>query len=148
VETRTTARPGEVFKGRVQSILPQIDPVTRTVGVRVAIDNPTGKLSPGMYVQTTLTGAAGAAQLWVPSEAVIATGERSVVIRVGAGARFEVVDVTLGAETEGKTAILTGLAEGQAIVLSGQFLIDSEANLKSAINRLTTSSNATTVSTP
>jgi Cu(I)/Ag(I) efflux system membrane fusion protein len=148
VETRSAARPGEVFKGHVQVILPQIDPVTRTVSVRVAIDNPAGKLSPGMYVQSTLTGTAGEAQLWVPSEAVIATGERSVVIREGAGGRFDVVEVTLGTESGGKTAILTGLAEGQAIVLSGQFLIDSEANLKSAINRLTTSPGATTESPP
>jgi Cu(I)/Ag(I) efflux system membrane fusion protein len=132
----------------VQSILPQLDPATRTVGVRVAIDNSAGKLSPGMFVQATLMSDAGEAQLWVPSEAVIVTGERSVVIRVDDAGHFDVVNVTLGAEAEGKTAILTGLAEGQVIVLSGQFLIDSEASLKSAINRLTTSSSMTTGSTP
>ncbi len=88
-ETRATARPGAVFKGRVESILPQIDPVTRTLGVRVAIDNSAGQLSPGMFVQTTLTGAAREPHLWVSSEAVIATGERSVVIRVRDDGRFD-----------------------------------------------------------
>jgi Cu(I)/Ag(I) efflux system membrane fusion protein len=148
VETRATARPGQLFRGRVQSILPQIDPATRTVSVRVAIDNSTGRLSPGMFVQTTLTTDAGAPQLWVPSEAVIATGERSVVIRVRDDDHFEIVNVTLGTDVQGKTAILTGLAEGQAIVLSGQFLIDSEASLKSAINRLSPSPSATPGPTP
>ncbi len=118
-ETRATARSGAVFKGRVESILPQIDPATRTVGVRVAIDNSAGQLSPGMFVQTTLTGDAGRAQLWVPSEAVIATGERSVVIRVRDDGHFDVVNVTLG-----------------------------EASLKSAINRLTPASGTTRGSTP
>src|SRR5258707_2675361 len=128
------------FKGRCESRLQQIDPATRQVGVCVAIDNSAGQLSPAMFVQTTLTGDAGRAQLWVPSEAVIATGERSVVIRVRDDSHFDVVNVTLGVEAEGKTAILSGLAEGQAIVISGQFLIDSEASLKSAINRLSTAS--------
>jgi Cu(I)/Ag(I) efflux system membrane fusion protein len=78
-----------------------------------------------------------AAALVVPSEAVIVTGERTVVIvRNGAGG-FEVAEVQVGTESRGQTSILSGLREGQSIVLSGQFLIDSEASLESAINRLT-----------
>jgi Cu(I)/Ag(I) efflux system membrane fusion protein len=140
VEIRASGLPGEVFKGRVQAILPQIDPATRTVAVRIAVDNAVGKLSPGMFVQTTFAAGAGEPQLWVPSEAVIATGERNVVIRQATDQSFEVVHVTTGGEADGKTAILSGLAEGEAIVLSGQFLIDSEASLKSAVNRLSTPS--------
>ena len=60
-----------------------------------------------------------------------------IVAREGGG--FDVVDVTVGAEVEGRTAILSGLEAAQAIVLSGQFLIDSEASLKSAVSRLSTS---------
>jgi Cu(I)/Ag(I) efflux system membrane fusion protein len=74
----------------------------------------------------------------VPSEAVIATGERNVVIAVRDDGSFEVVEVTIGPEQSGKTVILGGLSEGQSIVLSGQFLIDSEASLRSAVNRLET----------
>ena len=74
------------------------------------------------------------AQLVVPSEAVIMTGERNVVIVAREGGGFDVAEVTVGAEAEGKTAVLSGLEEGQAIVLSGQFLIDSEASLKSAVS--------------
>jgi len=145
---RSPALPGIELSGRVQAILPQVDPTTRTVGVRIAIDNTAGKLSPGMFVQTTFAGAAGPPQLWVPSEAVIATGERSVVIVKRPDGSFEVAHVDLGAEADGKTAILSGLSEGQRIVLSGQFLIDSEASLKSAVNRLTGSTQGDAGSTP
>ena len=64
------------------------------------------------------------------------TGERSVVIVARDGGGFDVVDVALGSEFAGKTVVLSGLNEGQAVVLSGQFLIDSEASLKSALSRL------------
>jgi Cu(I)/Ag(I) efflux system membrane fusion protein len=68
------------------------------------------------------------------------TGERTVVIVAREGGGFDVADVTVGNEAEGRTAILSGLQEGQAIVLSGQFLIDSEASLKSSVSRLSTAS--------
>jgi Cu(I)/Ag(I) efflux system membrane fusion protein len=136
VQLRATAFPGETFNGRVLAILPQVDATTRTVGVRVAVDNAAGRLSPGMFVQTSLAPATAVAQLWVPSEAVIATGERTVVIVKAGDHAFDVVNVTLGTETDGKTAVLAGLAEGQLVVISGQFLIDSEASLRATLNRL------------
>jgi Cu(I)/Ag(I) efflux system membrane fusion protein len=148
VETHTTAKPSDVLKGRVLAVLPEIDPITRTVRVRIAVDNAAGKLSPGMFVQSVFKGAAGTPRLWVPSEAVIATGTRTVVIRKGDGGSFDVVNVTPGIEADGKTEIRSGLAEGDAIVLSGQFLIDSEAGLKSAVNRLTSSATTTPESLP
>jgi membrane fusion protein, copper/silver efflux system len=135
-EIRAVALPGVVLRGRVLSVLPQIDPATRTVGVRIAIDNSAGTLSPGMFVQASIAGAAGTPQLWVPSEAVIVTGERSVVIVERPDGSFGVAHVTLGMEVDGSTAILSGLEEGQTIVRSGQFLIDSEASLRSALGRI------------
>ncbi len=137
VRITASAHPGKVFAGKVLRVLPQLDAVTRTVGVRILVDNTAGRLSPGMYVNAALPGGAAQAQLWVPSEAVITTGERSVVIVARDGGGFDVASVTAGIESGGKTAILSGLREGQSVVLSGQFLIDSEANLKSAFNRLT-----------
>jgi Cu(I)/Ag(I) efflux system membrane fusion protein len=137
VETRATAYPGEVFKGRVHTLLPQLDSTTRTLGARIAIDNRAGRLSPGMFVQSIFRSPPGPAQLWVPSEAIIVTGERGVVIVKHPDGAFAVANVTMGADADGRTAILSGLTEGETIVLSGQFLIDSEANLKSAVHRLT-----------
>jgi Cu(I)/Ag(I) efflux system membrane fusion protein len=136
VTATTTAWPGLQFKGRVEALLPDIDPQTRTLPVRITIDNSQFKLAPGMFASLDLEGQAAKEQLVVPSEAVITTGERNVVIVAREGGGFDVAVVTVGTEADGKTGILSGLQEGQSIVVSGQFLIDSEASLKSAISRL------------
>ena len=83
-----------------------------------------------MFVSLDFAGQAGTRQLVVPSEAVIVTGERNVVIVARDDGGFDVAEVTVGAEADGRTAILSGSSEGQSIVLSGQFLIDSEASLQ------------------
>ena len=138
VAARATAWPGIVFEGRMSEWLPDIDPGTRTLPVRIVIDNQSRKLAPGMFVTVEFESSAGEPRLFVPSEAVIVTGKRSVVIVAREAGGFDVAEVTSGAEIDGKTAILSGLREGQSIVVSGQFLIDSEANLNSAIKRLET----------
>jgi Cu(I)/Ag(I) efflux system membrane fusion protein len=91
-----------------------------------------------MFAALEFTAKADGPELVVPSEAVIMTGERNVIIVAREDGGFDVTDVTVGTEAEGKTAILSGLQEGQSIVLSGQFLIDSEASLKSTVSRLST----------
>jgi membrane fusion protein, copper/silver efflux system len=137
VQAHATGWPGVTFQGRVAALLPDVEAQTRTVPVRIVIDNPGYKLAPGMFASVELVGA-GAEHLVVPSEAVIMTGERNVVIVARAGGGFDVAEVKTGLETDGRTAILEGLQEGQAIVLSGQFLIDSEASLKATGSRLST----------
>ena len=148
VEARATAWPGATFTGRVTALLPDVDPTTRTLSVRVAIDNPDSRLAPGMFVSLEFTGEPGEPQLVVPSEAVIMTGERSVVIVARDADGFDVAEVTVGAEANGRTTILAGLEDGQRIVLSGQFLIDSEASLRSALTRLTTGTETSTPTEP
>jgi membrane fusion protein, copper/silver efflux system len=142
VEAHATAWPGATFKGRVIALLPHVDPQTRTLTVRVALDNPDFRLSPGMWVALDFTAPAAAPQLVVPSEAVIVTGQRNVVIVTDGKGSFDVVNVSTGVEQEGRTPILSGLKEGQSIVLSGQFLIDSEASLTSTVTRLKTTAPA------
>ena len=142
VEAHATGWPGAAFKGQVIAVLPQVDPMTRTLTARVALVNHDRKLSPGMFVALDFAGAASEPQLVVPSEALIATGERTVVVVARDGGGFDVVNVSTGAEQGGRTAILSGLTEGQSIVVSGQFLIDSEASLKSTVNRLEAASEA------
>jgi Cu(I)/Ag(I) efflux system membrane fusion protein len=136
VQASATAWPGATFAGKVIALLPQVDADTRTSSARMALDNREGKLSPGMFVTLELLAPMTGPQLLVPSEAVITTGERSVVIVANTDGTFAAADVSAGAEQDGRTVILKGLAEGQSIVASGQFLIDSEASLKSAISRL------------
>jgi membrane fusion protein, copper/silver efflux system len=138
VTAQATAWPGVQFKGRVAALLPEVDPQTRTLPVRVVVENAQTRLAPGMFVSLEFEGQGEREQLVVPSEAVIMTGERSVVIVAREGGGFDVAEVTVGADAQGKTAILSGLEAGQAIVLSGQFLIDSEASLKSTVSRLST----------
>ena len=135
VDATATAWPGAAFKGEVIALLPQVDPATRTLTARVALDNPGYKLSPGMFVTLDFRAPASVPQLVVPNEALIATGERTVVVAARDDGGFDVVNVTTGAEQDGRTVILSGLTEGQPIVLSGQFLVDSEASLKSTANR-------------
>jgi Cu(I)/Ag(I) efflux system membrane fusion protein len=136
VEAHAIALPGKTLKGRVIAFLPQVDQQTRTLTVRVALDNPNFELSPGMWVTLDFTGPASEPQLVVPNEAVIVTGQRSVVIVASEGGSFDVVNVSTGVDQDGRTPILSGLKEGQSIVLSGQFLIDSEASLTATVGRL------------
>ena len=122
------AYPGETFSGRVTAILPTAQADSRTLTVRVELANRNGRLKPGMYATVHLSGAAHSA-LFVPSEAVIRTGQRALVMLAGEGGRFQPVEVQVGREDAERTEILAGLAEGQKVVASGQFLIDSEASL-------------------
>lgn len=137
VIAQTPAWSGEVFRGQVQSLLPEVNPTTRTRKARMVLANPKGKLVPGMFVQMQLSGAQPHPALLVPSEALVRTGKRTLVMAVEEGA-FRPVEVQVGRELNGQAEILSGLSQGQKIVLSGQFLIDSEASLKGVEARLST----------
>jgi Cu(I)/Ag(I) efflux system membrane fusion protein len=136
IEARFAAFPGETLKGRVISVLPENSADSRTLRVRAELPNSAGRLRPGMYAQVRLSSGEVPAALLVPSEAVIRTGRRNVVIVAGEGGRFQPVEVEVGRDAGGRTAILQGLEEGQKVVASGQFLIDSEASLKGVLARL------------
>ncbi|MES2759115.1 MAG: efflux RND transporter periplasmic adaptor subunit [Pseudomonadota bacterium] len=136
VEARAAALPGTVLKGKVSAILPEVDAATRTLKARVELSNPGQRLVPGMFATVHFAPAAGEEMLSVPTEAVIQTGKRSVVMLAQGDGRFVPVDVEVGAEGDGRTAIRSGLEAGQRIVVSGQFLIDSEASLRGAATRM------------
>ena len=136
VEARTPALAGKVFSGKVSALLPEVNPTTRTLKARIELANPSGELIPGMFANLTFKPSEGADVLLVPSEAVIKTGRRSVVMVALGGGRFSPVEVETGAESNDQTEIRKGLEEGQNVVLSGQFLIDSEASLRGATPRM------------
>jgi Cu(I)/Ag(I) efflux system membrane fusion protein len=136
-EARLTGLPGRVFEGRVDYVYPNLDAATRTVRARIVFENRAAQLKPGMYATVAILGGAGRQPaLTIPSEAVIRTGKRNVVIVAEGEGRFRPVEVTLGPEHEGQIVILGGLEEGQSVVTSGQFLLDSEASLQGAYQRL------------
>jgi Cu(I)/Ag(I) efflux system membrane fusion protein len=140
VEARAAAFPGRAFKGKVSAILPEVNPTTRTIKARVEVANPAGELVPGMFATVDFAPAKRRQAVMVPTEAVIQTGKRTVVVVAEAGEdgrqRLTPVDVEVGAESGGMTEIRKGVSAGQQVVASGQFLIDSEASLKATTTRL------------
>jgi Cu(I)/Ag(I) efflux system membrane fusion protein len=134
-EVRLPSLPGRVLEGQIDYLYPELDTVTRTLRARVVLANPDDALHPGMFANVTLFGGARRDVLLVPSEAVIRTGERTVVVVAEDGGRYRPTDVGVGAERRGQTIVESGLVEGQSVVVSGQFLIDSEASLRGAAHR-------------
>ena len=120
--------PGETFGGRVIAILPAAQAESRTLTVRIELANRGGRLRPGMFA-TVAFGGGGRPALLVPSEAVIRTGSRTIVMLAKKDGRYQPAEVRTGREGGGQTEILLGLAPGEKVVVSGQFLLDSEASL-------------------
>lgn len=135
VAVQVAAYPDAKFEGKVGAILPEVNAATRTVRTRIEVANPGARLKPGMFATLTFSSGGREAVL-VPSEAVIRTGQRDVVILALGEGKFRAAQVEVGAESGGQSEIRKGLKPGDKVVLSGQFLIDSEASLSGAIARL------------
>lgn len=136
VEARVTGYPDAVFKGKVGALLPEVNAATRTLRARIELPNPAGRLKPGMFATLTFASRQGKPSVLVPSEAVIRTGQRDVVVVALGEGRFRATEVRVGREADGQSAILDGLKAGDKVVLSGQFLLDSEASLSGTVARL------------
>jgi Cu(I)/Ag(I) efflux system membrane fusion protein len=139
------ARPGERFTGRVDYLYPELTQATRTLKVRVVVKNPNRHLSPGMFAAVHFRSTTPRQILTIPTEAVIQTGARSIVIVAQDESHFRPVLVQIGAEQGGRSEILHGLSVGQDVVASGQFLIDSEANLRGVFDNLAGSNESNVV---
>ncbi|WP_219216386.1 efflux RND transporter periplasmic adaptor subunit [Variovorax boronicumulans] len=135
------------FEGTLDEILPEIDAATRTLKARFEVDNRQGTLVPGMLLRLQVAGPRST-RLLVPSEAVIRTGQRAVVIVRQPEGGFEPREVSLGADQGEDTEVLSGLAEGDQVVASGQFLIDSEARLRAVLGNMAAPAPASTASAP
>jgi Cu(I)/Ag(I) efflux system membrane fusion protein len=136
VTATVDAHPGDVFHGRIEALLPQVDPTSRTQRARIVLDNPDARLAPGMFAQVALLPVAGEEHPLVPTDALVGVGGQTRVIVLGADGAFRPVRVQAGRSSDGVTEILAGLNGGERVVASGQFLIDSEANLSGALERL------------
>jgi len=127
--------PGRTYSGKVSYVYPYLRQKTRDVVVRLEFDNPDFTLKPNMYGDIVIKSDQGEG-LTIPSEAVIQSGKRNVVFVVRDNNRFSPRDVTLGLRMDGTFQVLSGLAPEEVIVTSGQFLIDSESNLREAIQKM------------
>lgn len=126
--------PGELFKGKVSYLYPMLDDASRTLQVRIELPNKDNQLRPGMYASVEFTGQTREA-LSVPTESIIATGMRKVVIVKEANG-YRPVEIKTGEAFNDSTEILNGLTLGEKVVVSGQFLIDSEASLSGVLARI------------
>jgi Cu(I)/Ag(I) efflux system membrane fusion protein/cobalt-zinc-cadmium efflux system membrane fusion protein len=123
--------PGRTFSGRIEDILPQVDMVTRTVRVRLAIANLGLKLKPGMFVNVDLKTSLGR-QLVVPASAVFQSGTRQLVFLDHGNGSLEPKEIGVGPRVGDDFVVLKGLTAHQPIVISANFLIDSESQLQAA----------------
>jgi len=135
VEGRAAAFPDTVFTGKVAALLPDVNATTRTIKARIVLANSAGLLKPGMFARLDFGGHEKRG-LMVPTEAVIYTGKRNVVIVAEGDSKFRPVEVEVGRDSGEMTEIRKGLQAGQRVVVSGQFLIDSEASLKTTVERM------------
>lgn len=132
VSIKTVAYPDKEFKGIVMAIDPVFDAMTRSVRARIKTENKDALLKPNMYVDIEISSDLGT-KLAVPREAVMDTGLRKIVFISLPEGRFESRQVKTGASNDNYVEITDGLQEGESVVTSGNFLIDSESKLKSAL---------------
>jgi RND family efflux transporter MFP subunit len=131
------SQPDPKFRGRVTYIYPTVDEKTRTARVRMEFHNPGYFLKPGMYATVEMSSELSPSAVLVPDMAVLRSGEKNTVfVALGEG-RFEPRTVTLGPGGEGSLyEVLSGLKEGERVVTSGQFMLDSESQLREAIQKM------------
>ena len=134
---KLSSLPDREFRGRVTYIYPDVDEKTRTAKVRLEFENPGYFLKPGMFVSAQITSELEPSALLVPDSAVLRSGEKNTVFVALAGGKFDPRTVALGPESEHNMyEVISGLHEGERVVTSGQFMLDSESQLREAIEKM------------
>ena len=128
--------PGQSWHGTVDYVYPELDPNTRTLKVRLRFDNEAQVLRPNMFARVTIFGSETAPVVHVPREALIRGGAVNRVVQALGDGRFRARPVDVGIESGGRVEIRAGISAGDLVVTSGQFLIDSESNIDSALDRM------------
>jgi membrane fusion protein, copper/silver efflux system len=129
--------PDREFRGRVTYIYPNVDEKTRTARVRMEFHNPGYFLKPGMFATVQVSSELEPSALLIPDMAILRSGEKTTVFAALEGGKFEPRNVTLGPQAENDYyEVLSGLKEGERIVTSGQFMLDSESQLREAIQKM------------
>lgn len=136
VRLETRSLPGREWVGEVEYVYPTVDPQTRSVPVRIRLENGDGALRPDMYLNVAIETEPRTNVLQIPLEAVIRTGRSERVILAEGDGRYRPASIVTGAESGGMVEILSGLAAGEHIVVSSQFLLDSEASIQGAMLRM------------
>ena len=131
------SQPEPKFRGRVTYLYPTVDDKTRTARVRLEFHNPGYFLKPGMYATVEMSSELSASAVLVPDMAILRSGEKNTVFVALEGGKFEPRAVVIGARGEdNQYEVLSGLQEGERVVTSGQFMLDSESQLREAIQKM------------
>ncbi len=133
---RVTDIPGGEWSAVVASIERDIDIGGRSIKVRLRIQKADAMLKPNMFAKATLLIPTNGNYLSIPRQALIRTGTRTAVILALGEGKFQPVEVVPGEESGDLIEIRQGLKEGDTVVVSGQFLIDSEANVRASFERM------------
>ena len=137
VDLKLSYLPGKTYKGTVTYIYPYLNEETKTIKVRTEVRNTSNyDFKPGMFATVKLVSPISVEAVVVPDQAIIRTGERTIAVMSLGGGYFDPRDVKLGVSSDGLVQVLDGIKEGEKIVISSQFLIDSESNLKAAIQQM------------
>lgn len=136
--------PGRTLEGRVDLVYPVLSEATRTVKLRLAFPNPDLSLRPEMYANVRIESGQGAG-IVIPDSALIHSGARSIVFVDRGDGNLEPREIKLGVRLDQSVEVLEGLAAGENVVVSGNFLIDSESQLKAALRASTPGKDAGTV---
>ena len=138
---RVTYGPERSIDGTVALVLPQVQEETRSAIARIVLPNPDGTLRPGMFVDVRFATQVSASSVLVPDLAVLRSGEHTTVFVDRGNGSFEPREVSLGLRSQGNLyQVLGGLAVGERVVTSGQFMLDSESQLRDAIQKMLVSS--------
>jgi Cu(I)/Ag(I) efflux system membrane fusion protein len=135
VQMTVDSYPGEQWQATVDYIYPVLNAQSRTVQVRVKIDNADHRLRPNMFVNLVIYTQQNQLVLHIPSHAIIRGGHQQRVVKVLGDGHYRSVPVRTGREANNRVEILSGLSEGDRVVTSSQFLIDSESNIAAEMER-------------
>lgn len=133
VDVELQALPGQVRRGRIVFVQPTVSSETRTVRVRVELENANAALKPGMYATIRIRTMGGVPVLHVPRSAVLSTGRRDLVFVQRADGMLEPRDIVRGLATDDRVEVKSGLRMGETVVASATFLVDAESNLGSML---------------
>lgn len=131
VEARTVGHPQMKYEGKIDAIIPVVDPMNRTIRVRSSVDDPVGMLQPDMFMDVFIEIPLGNT-LTVPKSAILQTGLRNIALVAKGDGIFEPREVFLGNQSDDAIQVIKGLKEGETVVTSANFLLDSESQLRGA----------------
>ena len=128
VKITSRSFPGQSFPGEISYMYPSLNPKTRSIKIRIEMDNPDEKFKPGMFMNIQVEIDQGI-QLAVPESAVLQSGVRNIVFSSKGKGMFVPKEVEIGSLINGYYPVLKGLTEGEVVVSSGNFFLDSESKL-------------------